>query len=184
MIKMIQDELNSHKKVLEDSINTLQDSILSACMLTKQILESKNKILVFGNGGSASDAQHIVAELVGRYKSDRAGFPAIALSTNTSILTSIGNDFGFEKLFEREVEALANSGDLLIGISTSGNSLNVINALKKGRELGCKSIGLNGCGGGVMSAFCDINITVPSNDTPRIQEMHILIGHIISQAVD
>ncbi len=181
---MIQSELNSHKEVLEDTINTLQDSILASCMLTKQILESKNKILVFGNGGSASDAQHIVAELVGRYKSNRVGFPAIALSANTSILTSIGNDFGFERLFERQVEALANSGDLLIGISTSGNSQNVINALKKGRELGCKSIGLSGCGGGAMSSFCDINVTVPSDDTPRIQEMHILIGHIISQAVD
>jgi D-sedoheptulose 7-phosphate isomerase len=110
--------------------------------------------------------------------------PGIALTTDTSALTAIGNDFGYDKVFERQVEALANKGDLLIGISTSGNSANVLNALQKAKSMGCRTIGLSGRGGGEMNTLCDINIVVPSDDTPRIQEMHILIGHIMCQSVD
>ena len=184
MMQMIQDELNSHQKTLRDTIDNLQSYIYTACMITTQTLQEGGKILIFGNGGSAADAQHIAAELTGRYKSERTALPAIALTTDTSALTAIGNDFGFKKIFERQVEALASEGDLLIGISTSGNSKNVLKALKLGKKLGCKTIGLSGCGGGAMSENCDINIIVPSNNTPRVQEMHILIGHIICQAVD
>jgi D-sedoheptulose 7-phosphate isomerase len=147
-------------------------------------MSNGKKILIFGNGGSAADAQHIAAELTGRYKSDRRGLPAIALTTDTSALTAIANDFGYKNVFARQVEALANEGDLLIGISTSGNSKNILKALKLGKELGCRTMGLSGNGGGAMSEVCDLNIVVPSTDTPRIQEMHIMIGHIICQAVD
>ncbi len=184
MIDMINKEFNSHQKVLQESIDTLQSYIYTACVIVNETLKSGNKILLFGNGGSAADAQHIAAELVGRYKKDRVALPAIALTTDTSALSAIGNDFGFKNIFQRQVEALANRGDLLIGISTSGNSKNVLKALKYGKKLGCKTIGFSGCGGGGIDEFCDVNIIVPSNDTPRIQEMHILIGHIISQSVD
>jgi D-sedoheptulose 7-phosphate isomerase len=141
-------------------------------------------VLLCGNGGSAADAQHIAAELTGRYKTQRQGLPAIALSTDTSALTAISNDYGYEKVFERQVEALAQSGDLLIGISTSGNSQNILNALQKAKALQCKTIGLSGRDGGEMNRLCDINLVVPSQDTPRIQEMHILFGHILCQIVD
>ena len=184
MMQMIQKELDSHKKVIEETIQNLQSYIYTASMITDETLKNKNKILLFGNGGSAADAQHIAAELTGRYKSERIALPAIALTTDTSALTAIGNDYGYERVFERQVEALAAKGDLLIGISTSGNSKNVLRALKLGRQLECKTIGFSGKDGGQMSKLCDLNIIVPSSDTPRIQEMHILIGHIIAQAVD
>jgi D-sedoheptulose 7-phosphate isomerase len=155
-----------------------------ACVLITDTLAHGNKVLLCGNGGSAADAQHIAAELTGRYKSERRGLPAIALTTDTSALTAIGNDYGYKRVFDRQVEALANKGDLLIGISTSGNSKNVNNALKVAKELGCRTIGLSGRDGGGMNNTCDVNVIVPSDDTPRIQEMHILIGHIMCQAVD
>ena len=122
--------------------------------------------------------------ITGRYKTERRGLPGIALTTDTSALTAIGNDYGYDRVFDRQVEALANKGDLLIGISTSGNSTNVINALKVAREMGCKTLGLTGRDGGAMNELCDINLVVPSNDTPRIQEMHILFAHTICQIID
>ena len=140
--------------------------------------------MLCGNGGSAADAQHIAAELSGRYKKERKGVAGLALTTDTSALTAIANDYAFENVFARQVEALAKKGDLIIGISTSGNSDNVIRAFQKGREMGCKTIGLTGKGGGKFNGQCDLNVIVPSDDTPRIQEMHILIGHIICQAID
>jgi len=184
MMKMINRELNSHKQIVEESIESIQNYIYTGCILSVETLSSGNKILLFGNGGSAADAQHISAELTGRYKIERRGLPAIALTTDSSALTAIGNDYGYDQVFSRQVEALANRGDLLIGISTSGNSQNVINAFKVGKERGCKSIGLSGNGGGEMNSVVDINIIVPSSNTPRIQEMHILIGHIIAQSID
>jgi D-sedoheptulose 7-phosphate isomerase len=184
MIKMINDEMLAHQKTIEDSIDEIQSYIYTACILATDTITNGKKILIFGNGGSAADAQHIAAELTGRYKSQRRGLPAIALTTDTSAMTAIANDFGYKNVFARQVEALANEGDLLIGISTSGNSKNVLKALKLAKEIGCRSIGLSGNGGGAMSEVCDLNIIVPSDDTPRIQEMHILIGHIICQAVD
>ena len=184
MLKMVEHEMNQHAKTLIACMDELQNHIHMACVIATDTLAKGNKILICGNGGSAADAQHIAAELTGRYKKNRIALPAIALSVDTSALTAIGNDFGFETVFSRQLEALAKEGDLLIAISTSGNSENVINALKKAKELNCRSISLSGKGGGRMNQISDVNIVVPSNDTPRIQEMHILIGHIICQSVD
>ena len=140
--------------------------------------------MLCGNGGSAADAQHIAAELTGRYKTERGALAGIALTTDTSALTAIGNDYGYEFVFSRQLEALGREGDLLIAISTSGNSGNVVKALELARKIGIKTIGLSGRTGGVMNELCELNLVVPSNDTPRIQEMHIMIGHIICQAID
>jgi D-sedoheptulose 7-phosphate isomerase len=184
MKEMIFSELHAHKAVIQRVIDELQGEILKASEMAIETLQKGNKILLFGNGGSAGDAQHIAAELTGRYKTERKGLPAIALTTDTSALTAIGNDYGFQRVFDRQVEALAVKGDLLIGISTSGNSPNVMSALKLGKEIGCRTLGLSGRGGGKMTEFCDLNLVIPSEDTPRIQEMHILIGHTICQAID
>lgn len=173
-----------HLEVTKKSAETLAHSIDTACILLTECIKNGNKVLLFGNGGSAGDAQHIAAEFTGRFVKERRSLPAIALTTDTSALTAIGNDYGFERVFERQVEGLANKGDVLIGISTSGNSVNVIKALDLGKKLGCKTIGLSGRDGGKMNDHCDINLVVPSQSTARIQEMHILIGHIICGAVD
>lgn len=183
-MEMIQREMLSHQLVIAKTIEHLQSHIYTACIITTEALKNGHKILLCGNGGSAADAQHIAAELSGRYKSERRGLPGIALTTDTSVLTAVGNDFGFDRIYDRQVEALAREGDVLIGISTSGHSKNVVRALSLARNMGCRTIGLSGRDGGVMSEFCDINIIVPSDDTPRIQEMHIMIGHIICQAID
>jgi len=142
------------------------------------------KLLVMGNGGSAADAQHFVAEIVGRFKMERRGLPAIALSTDTSILTAIGNDYGFDKVFRRQVEALAVPGDLVAGISTSGNSPNVLQALELAREKGCRTVGLLGKDGGGIKNLCDLALIVPTNDTPRVQEGHITIIHIVCDLLE
>jgi D-sedoheptulose 7-phosphate isomerase len=184
MKTMILSELQAHKEVIQKVIEGLQDDILKASEMAVDALKRGNKILLFGNGGSAGDAQHIAAELTGRYKTERKGLPGIALTTDTSAITAIGNDYGYQRIFDRQVEALAVKGDLLIGISTSGNSPNVMSALKLGKEMGCVTLGMSGRGGGKMTEFCDLNLVVPSEDTPRIQEMHILIGHTICQAID
>jgi len=165
-------------------VASLAPSLESAANLCIDSLQQGGKLLLFGNGGSAADAQHIAAELVGRYQLDRKGLPAIALTTDTSALTSIGNDFGFEQLFTRQVEALAQPGDILIGISTSGNSANVVNALTLGKKMGCKTIGLSGQKGGIMLSLCDVTLAVPSGHTPRIQEMHILLGHTLCHLIE
>ena len=149
-----------------------------------ETLVKGKKILLFGNGGSASDAQHIAAEFTGRFVKERKGLPAIALTTDTSALTAIGNDYGYDRIFDRQVEALAQPGDLLIGISTSGNSENVVNALRLGKEMNCTCIGLSGREGGEMNSVCDINCVVPSEITAHIQEVHIMIGHLICKYVD
>lgn len=177
-------EFNSHKEIIGKTLEVLIDDVEKASKLILETLKNGNKILLCGNGGSAADAQHIAAELTGRYKKERRGLPGIALTTDTSALTAIGNDYGFERVFDRQVEALANNGDLLIGISTSGNSQNVINAFNVAKELGCVTIGLSGRDGGKFNGLCDLNIVVPSDSTPRIQEMHILIGHTICQIID
>ena len=143
-----------------------------------------NKVLLFGNGGSEADAQHITAEFTGRFINERVALPAIALTTDTSAITAIGNDYGFDKIFQRQVEALAVTGDVLIGISTSGNSQNVMNGLEAGKLKGCSTIAFTGRCGGNVSKSCDINLIIPSNTTARIQEIHILVGHIICEYVD
>jgi D-sedoheptulose 7-phosphate isomerase len=149
-----------------------------------ECLERGNKILICGNGGSAADSQHFAAELVGRFKLERKGLPAIALTTDTSILTAIGNDYGFDQIFERQVEALGKEGDILVGISTSGNSENVIRAVKKAKEIGIYTIGLLGKSGGKLKDLVDLSLVVPSNNTPRIQECHVLIYHIVCEEVE
>lgn len=177
-------EFLSHQETIAKVIETMQEPLEIASKLAVETLKNGNKILICGNGGSAADAQHFAAELTGRYKTERRGLPGIALTTDTSALTAIGNDYGYDRVFDRQVEALASTGDLLIGISTSGNSTNVINALNLAKQMNCKTIGLTGRDGGKMNSLCDINIVVPSNDTPRIQEMHILFIHIICQIID
>ncbi|MDA8905284.1 D-sedoheptulose 7-phosphate isomerase [Candidatus Thioglobus sp.] len=183
MKTIIQNELNEHIQTSK-LLHNLTDLIADAAQLCIDCIKNGRKILIFGNGGSAADAQHIAAELVGRYKTTRKGLPAIALTTDTSVITSIGNDFGYDHSFSRQVEALANSGDVIIGISTSGTSNNVNIALELASKQECKTIGLSGSDGGEMKNICDITLISPSDDTPRIQEMHILIGHIICHIID
>ncbi|MGH9415264.1 MAG: D-sedoheptulose-7-phosphate isomerase [Terriglobales bacterium] len=142
------------------------------------------KALFCGNGGSAADAQHLAAEFVGRYLSERRPLPALALHANASALTAIGNDYGYEQSFARPLQALARPGDVLVALSTSGNSANVVAALERARSLGLATIGLTGEGGGKIGGCCDILLAVASRETPRIQECHILIGHCLCQAVE
>ena len=146
--------------------------------------EAGNKILVAGNGGSAADAQHIVAEFVSRFNFDRTGLPALALTTDSSILTAVGNDYGYEQLFRRQLEANGVAGDIFLGISTSGNSPNILAALEAAKQKGIMSFGFTGESGGKMRALCDHCLRVPSGDTPRIQEAHILIGHTLCAMVE
>jgi D-sedoheptulose 7-phosphate isomerase len=159
-------------------------SVAKVSEILVNAFEQGNKVLLFGNGGSAADAQHIAAEFVGRFAFDRPALPALGLSVNTSCVTAIGNDYGFDQVFSRQIEALAHTGDVAIGISTSGNSPNVVRALLVSRQKGLHTIALTGCTGGKLKNAVDYCICVPSNDTPRIQECHILIGHIISELVE
>jgi len=178
------DEFNDHQDVLKKTIEELENDIEEAGELIVSTLMAGNKVLLFGNGGSAGDAQHIAAELTGRYKTERQALPAVALTTDTSAITAISNDYGFDRIFDRQVEAIGKEGDLLIGISTSGNSRNVLRALAYGKDNGMNTLGLSGKGGGDMKNLCDINIIIPSDDTARIQEMHILIGHVLCGIID
>lgn len=180
---MIKSELEGHLATIKATF-ALEANIKKACETAVATLKAGGKILLCGNGGSAADAQHIAAELTGRYKTERGALAGIALTTDTSALTAIGNDYGYEFVFSRQLEALGREGDLLIAISTSGNSDNVVKALELARKIGIKTIGLSGRTGGAMNELCELNLVVPSNDTPRIQEMHIMIGHIICQAID
>lgn len=181
---MIKQLFNEHNDVATAAADQLTPVINIACDLVINCIKNGNKVLLFGNGGSAADAQHIAAEFTGRFVTERRSLPAIALTTDTSAITAIANDYGYDRVFERQVQGLAVQGDLLIGISTSGNSSNVVKALQTGKTLGCTTIGLSGRDGGMMNDCCDINIVVPSANTARIQEIHILIGHIICGAVD
>ena len=181
---MIIQQLKDHQEVIQKVIDTLVPDIERACQLMISTLQGGKKVLIAGNGGSAADAQHIAAELSGRFVKNRKALPGIALTTDTSALTAIANDYGYDYVFARQVEALAQPGDLFIGISTSGNSEVVLRAFKTAKEMGCHTLGLSGRDGGKMNGLCDLNIVVPSELTARIQEMHILIGHILCQAID
>ena len=166
----------------EDAVlHAAMASVATACI---GALRQGNKLLFAGNGGSAADAQHLAGELVSRFNYDRPGLPAFSLSTDTSILTAIGNDYGYEHLFSRQVEAVGNPGDVFIGISTSGRSPNIIKALKVARAKGLLTVGLTGRGGGELPALCDHCLRAPSDSTPRIQEGHIAIGHAICQIIE
>jgi len=184
MKSTINHEFDEHLKTSKATVDEMCDQIEIAAKICIECLKNGNKILIFGNGGSAADAQHIAAEIVGRYKINRKGLPAIAITTDSSAITAISNDFGYHHVFDRQVEALGKNGDVLIGISTGGTSENVINGIKIAKKINCKAIGLSGKDGGKLNSLCNVNIVVPSEDTPRIQEMHILIGHTICQLID
>ena len=184
MQSIIKNEFNEHIKASQKTMDALINNIEKAANICIDCLKQGNKILIFGNGGSAADAQHIAAELVGRYKTERKGLSAIALTTDTSAITSIANDYGYLHVFDRQVEALANEGDVVIGISTGGSSANVISALRLANDLGCKTIGFSGRDGGEFNSVCDVNLKAIAEDTPRIQEMHILIGHTICHLIE
>lgn len=176
-----------------ESIQTIQafsENSLNEKLIEKAVqfivgtYRANGKVLIFGNGGSAADAQHFAGELVSRFYFDRPALAAFALTTDTSVLTAIGNDYGYEQVFSRQVSASANSGDVVIAISTSGNSNNVLRALEIAKEKGCITIGFTGLSGGAMKGLCDICICVPSESTPRIQECHLIIEHAICAAVE
>ena len=180
----IKAQLQSHREVMALIENQMAERLAAAVDLVVSALAGGNKLLVMGNGGSAGDAQHLAAEIVGRFKLERRALPAIALTTDTSILTAIGNDYGFEQVFRRQVEALAAPGDVVIGISTSGNSPNVLAALTLARDTGCRTIGFLGRDGGTIAPVVDLDLTVPCQDTPRIQEGHITMIHILCDLVE
>lgn len=180
-------------KIIENSIlikhNILKEKkiLLTLIEIIKEIiycLKNNGKILIAGNGGSAADSQHLAAEFIVKFSIERISLPAIALTTDTSILTSIGNDYSFDNIFSRQIEALGNKKDIFIAISTSGNSKNILNAIEVAKQKELLTIGLTGKNGGKMKELCDKCICIPSNDTPRIQENHILIGHIICEMVE
>jgi len=176
----VADNLALIGKTLDSDRNKLE----KACEAAAGAISRGGKILVAGNGGSAADAQHFAAELSGRYMRERKGLPAVALTTDTSVLTAIGNDYGFEAVFSRQVEALGRPGDLFIGISTSGNSSNIVAALRKASETGLTTLSLTGGGGGAASGIADLSIDFPSRETPRIQEYHAIVLHLIAAYID
>ena len=170
------------QKILDDS--AFLEKIAEVIKVSVQVYKNKKKILIAGNGGSAADAQHFAAELVGRYGFDRPSLPALALTTDTSNLTAIGNDYGYDFVFSRQLEGMAQEGDLFIGISTSGNSENILNAFKSAKEKGVITVALTGRDGGKMADAADYTLIVPSDATPRIQESHLLIEHMICDAIE
>lgn len=176
--------LRSHREVMDALERELTPNIIRVASMLTDAFRGGNKLLVMGNGGSAADAQHLAGEIVGRFRLERPGLPAIALSTDTSILTAVGNDYGFDEVFRRQVEAHARPGDVVIGISTSGSSANVLSALRLARERGCRTVGLLGKDGGTIRELVEIDLTVPGYDTPRIQEGHITIIHILCELVE
>ncbi|MBC7797022.1 MAG: D-glycero-beta-D-manno-heptose 1-phosphate adenylyltransferase [Pyrinomonadaceae bacterium] len=183
-LQIIKNTLSAHQSVFESLLKNESENISVCAEKIFNTLINGNKILLCGNGGSAADAQHIAAEFVGRYENERRGFPAIALTVDTSALTAIANDYGFERIFARQVEALAKKGDLLIGISTSGNSPNVLQAVMTARNIGCATIALTGAKGKKLASVCDNAILVASKKTARIQEAHSVIGHLWCEIVD
>jgi len=182
IIESIKQSVEVKQKLLSSSV--LISEIRKVSVACTSAYSRGNKVLLCGNGGSAADAQHLAAELSGRFYYDRAPLPAEALHTNSSFTTAVANDYSFEDIYSRAVHASGRKGDILIGLSTSGNSENIIRALKTAREMGILTVGMTGETGGKMKPFCDYLINVPSDDTPRIQESHILIGHIICELVE
>ncbi len=179
----IEKSIHEHIALIE-KLHTLIPDIIDVSNRMVDCLNNGGKIRWMGNGGSAADSQHLAAELVGRFQRERKGIASISLTTDTSILTAVGNDYGYEKIFSRQVEALCRPEDLVIGISTSGNSLNVIKGLQAAKQIGAYCIGFTGRDGGQMKELCDCCLVAPSSNTARIQEAHILIGHILCQNID
>jgi D-sedoheptulose 7-phosphate isomerase len=180
--QQISESISVKQAMLDDA--GLIAQVESVAALIVETYREGGKVLLAGNGGSAADAQHIAAELVSRFSFDRPALPAMALTTDTSILTAIGNDYGYESLFSRQLQANARPGDVFIAISTSGNSANIVRALEAAAELDLVTVGLSGAGGGSMADLCRYCIRIPSNDTPRIQEGHITIGHILCASTE
>ncbi|NWF94446.1 MAG: D-sedoheptulose 7-phosphate isomerase [Syntrophaceae bacterium] len=180
ILKRFKESAEAKTRFLKGNLPQLLDAI----KLVAQALEAGNKLFLFGNGGSAADAQHLAAEFVNRYIMNRPPLPAIALTTDTSILTSISNDFAFDEIFAKQLKALGKKGDVAIGISTSGNSPNIIKAIEVAKEMGMRTVALTGNDGGGLAKVAEISLIVPSNSTPCIQETHILIGHILCEMAE
>jgi len=180
ILKSFQTGTDLRNQVAQDC----SENVVDAAVLITQCLRSGGKVLFFGNGGSAADAQHLAAEFVGRFQIERRPLPAIALTTDASILTAVGNDYGFEQIFTRQVQALGRPGDVAIGISTSGNSANVISAIKQAAQQDLKTIGLTGKDGGFLAKAVDVSIIIASTNVARVQECHITIGHILCELVE
>jgi D-sedoheptulose 7-phosphate isomerase len=160
------------------------NAIFEAASLIAMCFRSGGKLLLFGNGGSAADAQHLAAEFVGRFVRERGGLAAVALTTDSSILTAVGNDYGFDQIFARQIQALARPGDVVVAISTSGNSPNILEGVRAARKANAKTIGLSGRGGGALATEADLAITIASSNTARIQECHIAVGHLLCELTD
>ena len=183
-VNFLQKSLQEHLELIQNLIDATLPSIEQSGQMICEALTSGKKILLCGNGGSAADAQHIAAELVGCYEKQRRSWPAIALTTDTSALTAVSNDLGYEEVFARQVGGLAQQGDVLVAISTSGKSKNVLRAAEKAREIGCKTIALTGVTADPLRSLCDVVVAVPSQRTSRVQEAHITIGHLWCEMVD
>lgn len=178
--KRLEESAQIKRAIAESKINEIEHMV----SLIITAYKTSGKVVLFGDGGSAADAQHLAGELVGRFKLKRQAFPAIALTTNTSVLTAVANDYGYDAVFSRQVEALVNEKDVVVGISTSGNSPNVVKAIEMAKTKGAKTIGLTGGNGGKLAEVADLVLIVPSDITPRIQEAHITIGHIVCELVE
>jgi D-sedoheptulose 7-phosphate isomerase len=177
-------EAGEHREAFESLLTGLREPFSQILSIWEQAIRQGGKLLFFGNGGSASDSQHLAAECVIRYHADRPAIAAIALTTDTSALTAGSNDIGFQQIFARQIEALGRPGDVAVGISTSGRSPNVLNGLREARSRKLHTVGLSGGNGGDMRALCDVSIVVPSSITARIQEMHIFVGHLLCKALE
>lgn len=177
---MLREVIEEHARVVEETLATQVPSFDRIAELAEECLRSGGTIYVFGNGGSAADAQHFAAELVGRFEKDRQGLPAVALTVNSSTLTAVANDYGFDRIFARQLEALAGEGDLVIAISTSGESANVLEAVRAARDIGCRVVGMTGAGGGSLGELADAVLAVPSRTVARIQEVHEICLHALA----
>ena len=182
IIDLLQESLQLKQVILKD--HGLIQTVAAVAAELRRSLRDGGKIFFFGNGGSAADAQHLAAELVGRFDRERRALPAIALTANTSTMTAIGNDYSYDRVFVRQLEALSTPGDIAVGISTSGKSPNVVNAVRSAREAGVTTVGMTGLSGGELASLAHFCIRIPSERTPRIQEAHILIGHILCELVE
>ena len=181
---LLDQRFDEHAATARDTLAALREPFADLLAACAKAIRAGGKILLFGNGGSAADAQHLATELVVRYKKNRPTIAAIALTTDTSLLTAAANDLGYDTIFSRQIEALAKVEDVVIGISTSGNSENVVRAFTEARRLGVATVAFTGQGGGKLAAMTDVLIAVPSSETARIQEMHILLGHVLCEALE
>jgi len=182
--KLLQERIKDHIQTTGNLLSTCGEDMIKLFDICVNAIRQGNKIILFGNGGSASQAEHIAGELVGKFYKIRKALPAISLTTSSTIITATANDISFDEIFSRQIEALGNKGDVAIGLSTSGNSKNIINAIKKANEIGLYTVAFTGETGGKLKDLANLCIKVPSQDTPRIQETHILLGHILCEVIE